>query len=102
LQSAVGTGFGAADAEFEGIVGGAGVTVGERRDAEKNLFRCGDGLLSETVFFVGECAVEKFGDLRSGERFEDVDLGAREQRRDDLEGRIFRGGANKIMWPAST
>ena len=39
--------------------------------------------------------MEKFGDLRSGERFKDVDLCAGQQRRDHFKGRIFRGRPDK-------
>ena len=39
--------------------------------------------------------MEEFDDLRGGVGFEDVDLGAREERGDDFEGGIFGGGADE-------
>src|SRR6266481_10153580 len=39
--------------------------------------------------------MEEFDDLRGGVGFEDVDLGAGEQRGDDFEGGIFRGSADE-------
>src|SRR5690242_15672447 len=92
------TGFirlGALGAELEGVVRGAGVAIRERSDAEEKVVARGDALFAKTVLFIGEGAAEKFDDLRSGQRFEDVDLGAREQRRDHFEGRIFRGSADE-------
>src|ERR1700758_61697 len=39
--------------------------------------------------------MEKFYDLRGGVGFEDIDLGAREERGDDFKGGIFGGGADE-------
>src|SRR5580692_4361717 len=39
--------------------------------------------------------MEKFDDLRGGVGFEDVDLGAGEERGDDFEGGIFGGGGDE-------
>jgi len=39
--------------------------------------------------------MEEFDDLRGGVGFEDVDLGAGEERGDDFEGGIFGGGADE-------
>src|SRR5882672_666112 len=47
------------------------------------------------MFFVVEGAAEELGDLRCGKRIEDVNLRAREKRRDDFERRILGGGADK-------
>ena len=47
------------------------------------------------MFLVGQRAAQQAGDFRFGERLQGVDAGAREQRRDDLEGRILRGRADE-------
>ena len=47
------------------------------------------------MFLVVEGAAEKLGDLRRGQRIEDVDFGAREKRRDHFEGRILGGRADE-------
>src|ERR1700741_58187 len=39
--------------------------------------------------------MEEFDNLRRGVGFEDIDLGAREERGDDFEGGIFGGGADE-------
>jgi len=49
--------------------------------------------VTKAAFGISEGAVEEIDDLRGGEGFKDVDLGAREQRRDNLEGGIFGRGA---------
>ena len=81
--------------EFERVVGRAGVAVGERSYAEKNIVRDFDAFVAEAAFFVGEGATKKLDDLRSREWFEDVNLGAGEKRRNDFKGRIFRGRADE-------
>src|SRR5271170_3611018 len=96
--------FGAASGEFERVVGGAGVAVGEGRDAKEDLvssfyifaFMCGRKTGdSEAAFFVGDGAAEQLNDLRRGKRIEDIDLGSREKRRDNLERGVFGGGADE-------
>ena len=47
------------------------------------------------MLLVGNGAAKQFDDLRRGERIEDVNLGAREKRRDHFERWIFRGGADE-------
>src|SRR5258707_9982730 len=86
---------GAARGEFQDVVGGAGVAVGEGSDAEEDLIVGVEIFVCETALLVGEGAAKKFDDKRSGERVENVDLGAGEKRRDDLEGRILGCGANE-------
>jgi len=51
--------------------------------------------VGEAAFGISEGAVKEIDDLRGGEGFEDVNLGAGEERGDDLEGRIFGGGADE-------
>ena len=58
----VGVGAGAADAEFKGVVGGAGVAVGEAGDAEEDFVAGFYILVAETSVFVVEGAAEKIGD----------------------------------------
>src|SRR5258708_10099775 len=84
----------AARSELQDVVGGAGVAVGERSDAEEDFFARVEIFVAETAVFVGECAAKKFNDKRSGKRVENVDLGAGEKRRDDFEGRILGGGGD--------
>src|SRR5581483_9073017 len=86
---------GALGAEFERVVSGAGVAIGERSDAEEKFIGCGNVLAAQPVLFVHEGAAEKFDDLRGGERFEHIHFGARQQRGNDFEGGIFRGGADE-------
>src|SRR5258707_15477528 len=86
---------GAARGELQRVVGGARVAIGVGRDAEKNVVAGFDIFIAQPVFLVGERATQQFDDLWRGERVENVDLGAREQRRDYLEGRILRGRADE-------
>jgi len=88
-------GLGAAGAEFEGVVGGAGVAIGIGGDAEEDVLGGVEMSVSEAAFGISEGAVKEIDDLRRGECFEDVDLGAGEKRGDDLEGGIFSGGADE-------
>jgi hypothetical protein len=88
-------GLGAAGAEFEGVVGGAGVAIGIGSDAEKNVVGGIELGVTEAAIGIGEGAVKEINDLRSGEGVEDVDLGAREERGDDLERGIFGGGTDE-------
>src|SRR5579859_844189 len=85
----------AAGAEFERVVGGAGVAVGEGGDAEENLVAGRNVFFTKPVLFVRYRAPQEVDNLRGGERIENVDFGAREQGRDHLERRVFRGRANK-------
>ncbi len=81
--------------KFQGVVSGAGIAIGEGGDAEENIVGDGDVFVAEAAVGVGEGAFEEFDDLGSRVGFEDVDLGAREKRGDNLEGGIFRGGADE-------
>ena len=81
--------------EFERVVGGAGVAICEGGDAEQDVVRYGDGVFAETVLLVGERATKEFDDLRRGERIEDVDLGAREERGDHFKGRVLSSGTDE-------
>src|SRR5215469_2339121 len=81
--------------EFEGVVGGAGVAVGERGDAKEDVFGDFDRFVAEAAVLVSEGAAEQVDDLRRGERFEDVHLGAGEKRGDDFKGGIFGGRTNE-------
>src|SRR6266702_8156873 len=60
------TGMRAADGEFYRVVGGAGVAIRERRDAEEDVVRSFCSFVAQAVFFVPEGAAEKFDDLRRG------------------------------------
>jgi len=88
-------GLSAAGAEFEGVVGDAGVAIGIGGDAEKDVVGGIEMSVTKAAFGISKGAVEEIDDLRGGESIENVDLGAGEERRDDLEGRIFGGGANE-------
>ena len=88
-------GLGAEGAEFEGVVGGAGVAVGIGGDAEEDVVGGIEMSVTKAAFGISKGAVEEIDDLRGGEGVEDVNLGAGEQRGDDLEGRVFGGGADK-------
>ena len=88
-------GLGAAGAEFEGVVGDAGVAIGIGGDAEKDVVGGIEMRVTKAAFGISEGAVEEIDDLRGGEGIENVDLGAGEERGDDLEGRIFGGGADE-------
>ena len=47
------------------------------------------------MFFIAKGAAEKFDDLRRGERIEDVDLGAGEERGDDFKRGVLRSCADE-------
>ena len=51
--------------------------------------------IAEPALAVGERAAEQRDDLLHRERAQRVDLGAREQRGDDLERRVLGGGADQ-------
>jgi len=89
------SGLGAAGAEFQGVVGGAGVAIGVGGNAEEDVVGGIEMRVAKSALGISEGAVEEINDLRGGEGFEDVDLGAGEKRRDDLEGGIFGGGADE-------
>src|SRR5215467_10222249 len=86
---------GAFDGEFERVVSGAGIAVGKRSDAKKNVVGDFDGFVAQAAIFVGEGAAEELDDLRRRERLEDVNLGAGEKWRDNFEGRVFSGSADE-------
>src|SRR5207248_1366552 len=69
--------------------------IGKRGDAKEDVVRRFRSFVAQAVFFVLEGAAEKLDDLRRSERLEDVDLGAREQRGNDFEGRILGGRADE-------
>src|SRR5437016_14127797 len=75
----------AADGKLERVVSGPGVAIREGGDAEENVVESFDGCASEAALLVIEGAAEKLDDLWSCERFEDIDLGAREKRGNHFE-----------------
>src|SRR5256884_5996565 len=94
-------GLSALGGELQCVVGGASVAVCEGGDAKKNVVRHFGRFVAaawhgqQAARFVGEGAAKQLDDLRSGERFEDVHLGAGQKRRDDFKGGIFGGSANE-------
>src|SRR2546429_6211677 len=94
-------GLSALGGELQCVVGGASVAVCEGGDAKKNVVRHFGRFVAaawhgeEAARFGGEGAAKQLDDLRSGERFEDVHLGAGQKRRDDFKGGIFGGSANE-------
>src|SRR5579859_6813107 len=86
---------GAACGQLQRIVGGAGVAVGIGRNAQENLVAGLDVFVTKSALFVANGAAQQLHDLRRGERIENIDLGAREQRRNDLEGGILGGCADE-------
>ena len=95
-------GLSALGGELQCVVGGASVAVCEGGDAKKNVVRHFGRFVAaawhgqQAARFVGEGAAKQLDDLRSGERFEDVHLGAGQKRRDDFKAPM------KVIWPAST
>jgi len=87
--------FGTAGTEFKGVVSGAGVAIGEAGDAEEEIVGSLQILAAQTTFVVVEGATEKLDNLRGSERFEDINLGAREKRGNHFEGGILRGRADE-------
>jgi hypothetical protein len=87
--------FGALHAKFENVVRGARVAIRKSRHAEQNFLLDLNGLISQPVLLVCESTPQQFDNLRRGQRIEHVDLSSGEQRRDDLERRIFRRRANE-------
>src|ERR1700740_1284860 len=65
----------AARGEVQDVVGGAGVAVGERSDAEEDVIVRVEIFVCETALLVGKRAAKKLHDERSGKRVENVNLG---------------------------
>src|SRR6266571_5036688 len=85
----------ASGSELRTDVSSAGVAIREGSSAKENVFRGFDGFAAEAVFFIAKGAAEKFDDLGRGERIEDIDLGAGEERRDDFKRGILRSCADE-------
>ena len=80
---------------FQRVVSGARIAIGKHRDLAQQLSEISTRLRAQAALFVFQGAVEQRQYLIGRERRKHVDLGAGEQRRDDFERRVFRGGADQ-------
>src|SRR6202142_559942 len=80
---------------LERVVGGARIAVGEDGNLLEQLVRGANLQVAEAVLAVVQRPPQQGHDLGHCEPAQRVHLGARQQRRDDFEGRILGGGADE-------
>ena len=85
-------GLGLGAGEFEGVVELARVAAGK---AHQGLVFFNFDIETAEFFVLFQCALEQTFHIRFAEGLHDIDLAAREQGADDLEGGIFRGSAHE-------
>src|ERR1017187_8399659 len=93
---------GEAGGDVEGVEGIARVAAGVGGDGGERVFVGGDagcaeatGRICKAASAIGEGTLEEGDDLRFGERLQNVDAAAGEQRGDQLEGGVLGGGADQ-------
>ena len=91
----LGPGFGEFGGDFESVEGAAGISAGVGGDGAEGFLVGGDVHGAEATFGVSEGAGEEGEDLVFGEGVEGVDAAAGEQRRNNLERRVFGGGSDE-------
>src|SRR6185369_1926396 len=80
---------------FQHVVGTACVAAGVGCDFFQDIAGCLQLHRAQPAFFVAQGTLQQFDNLVFGERLEHVHPAAGEQRGDDFEGGILRGGADQ-------
>src|SRR5208282_6899124 len=80
---------------FQDVVGAAGVSARVGGDFAKSFVGGFEMQRTQTALGVAECAAQKKNNLIFGQRLQQINAAAREQRGVDFEGRIFGGGADQ-------
>ena len=81
--------------DFKHVVGAAGVSAGIGGDLAQRIVLGFEMKVAETALCVLERAPQQEHDLLFRQRIQHVHAAARQQRRDDLERRVLRGGADQ-------
>ena len=95
INAAVGCGRGAEDGQLQGIEGVAQIAAGQISQMLQGLGRGGDRIGAQAAVFILQGPMQREPDLLPGKRLEDEDPGPGEQGADDLEIRVFGGGADE-------
>ncbi len=81
--------------DFEGVVGAAGVAAGVGGDLFQRAIVGCEVEVAEAALGVFERSLQQGDNLLLGERLQNVNAAAREQRGDDFERRVLGGGADQ-------